>query len=149
VHPGTPGGKPGFHMGIGPDLSEVPRVNAAFAGFAQGNGVPEADVRRIQVALDELLTNSISYGRSREITVDGDVAQGWLTIILTDDGTPFDPFIQIAPDTTLSVDLRRIGGLGIHLVQQMMDDVSYDRRDDRNVVTLKRNLDGHHDSRAQ
>ena len=146
MHPGTPGRKPGFHMTIGPDLGEVARVAAEFAKFADERGLAAAEQRRIQVALDELLTNTVSYGyRGRgtgvgELTVEAELDDGRLTVTLTDDGSPFDPFIQIAPDTTLSVDIRRIGGLGIHLVQQMMDACSYDRRDDRNVVTLTRKL---------
>ena len=148
VHRGTPGRKPGFQMAIGPLLDEVTRVNAEFAKFASDRGLPAAEQRRVQVALDELLTNTITYGKCSEITVEAQLADDRLTIVLGDDGREFDPFIQIAPDTTLSVDLRRIGGLGIHLVQQMMDECSYDRAGDRNVVTLIRMLGGHHDADA-
>ena len=59
---------------------------------------------------------------------------------LVADGPPFDPFRQAAPDTTLSVADRPIGGLGIHLVRELMDEVSYERRDARNVVILVKQL---------
>lgn len=132
-------------MAIGPDLGEVARVNAAFAEYAEASGVPASEHRRVQVALDELLTNTITYGRCRDITIEAELAADSLLVRLSDDGTAFDPLEEITPDTTLSVDMRRIGGLGIHLVRQMMDDVSYDRLGDRNVVTLKRKVHGRHD----
>jgi anti-sigma regulatory factor (Ser/Thr protein kinase) len=138
----------GFRMTIAPDLGEVARVNAAFAEYAEANGVPAAEHRRVQVALDELLTNTITYGKSRDITMEAELTADSLLVRLSDDGTAFDPLIQISPDTTLSVDLRRIGGLGIHLVRQMMDEVSYDRLANRNVVTLTRKVHGRHDPHA-
>jgi anti-sigma regulatory factor (Ser/Thr protein kinase) len=63
-----------------------------------------------------------------------------LTVTLIDDGPPFDPFSEAAPDVTLSVEDRVIGGLGIHLVRKLMDEVSYERRDGQNVVVLKKDL---------
>ena len=53
---------------------------------------------------------------------------------------PFDPFARAAPDTSLSVEERPIGGLGIHLVGQLMDKVDYQRRDNHNVVVLVKEL---------
>jgi serine/threonine-protein kinase RsbW len=61
-------------------------------------------------------------------------------VTLTDDGRPFDPLEMPAPDTTLTTQERRIGGLGIHLVRRIMDEVSYDRRADRNVMVLAKRL---------
>ncbi len=55
---------------------------------------------------------------------------------ITDDGKPFNPFRVEPPDTLLSTQERRIGGLGIYLVRQAMDEVSYHRHTDRNVVML-------------
>ena len=63
-----------------------------------------------------------------------------VNVRITDDGPQFDPFQQAAPDTTLSIEDRSIGGLGIHLVRELMDDVSYERRNGNNVVTLVKRL---------
>ena len=57
-------------------------------------------------------------------------------VTITDDGIPFDPFSVKTPDTDLSIDEREIGGLGIHLVRNMMDKVSYQRKDNKNIVNL-------------
>jgi anti-sigma regulatory factor (Ser/Thr protein kinase) len=101
----------------------------------------------VNVALDELLANALSHGQTGRdpcsVTVEVEVKldQERVTVILTDDGTPFDPFGRsAAPDTTLSVEDRPIGGLGIHLVEQLMDKVSYQRREGHNVVVLVKRL---------
>lgn len=135
-----------FRMTIGADPGEVARVNAAFAEFADAHALPAAVRRSVNVVLDELLTNTIAYGLAEreggEVTIDVALAPDRLTVTLTDDGKAFDPFGKAVPDTALSVEDRPIGGLGIHLVRQLMDEVSYERRTDRNVVVLAKRLAG-------
>src|SRR5687767_15910207 len=119
-----------FGMSIGGDSGEVGRVNAAFADFAETHVVPAAVRRSMSVALDELLTNTIWYGLpdvGSEVTVEVELHPDRLTTTVTDNGKPFDPFGRSAPDTTLTVEARPTGGLGIHLVRQLVEDVSYDR----------------------
>ena len=138
--------RPGFRMTIGAEPGGVARVNAAFAEFADEHALPDALRRGLSVALDELLSNTIKYGfKGRggvggEVTVEVEKGADRLSVTLTDDGRPFDPFEQEAPDTTLTTMERRIGGLGIHLVRQMMDECSYQRQGDRNVVVLAKRL---------
>ena len=60
---------------------------------------------------------------------------------MVDDGIPFNPFGIETPDTELSLEERKIGGLGIHLVRKMMDRVSYRRRIDKNVISVLKFLD--------
>ncbi len=136
--------RPGFHMTIGADLGEVGRVHAAFAEFADAHALPVSIRRSVNVVLDELLNNMISYGFAErehgEVTIEFELHRNRLSVTLTDNGKPFNPFGMAAPDTTLSVADRQIGGLGIHLVRQMMDEVSYDRRTDRNVVVVAKLL---------
>jgi anti-sigma regulatory factor (Ser/Thr protein kinase) len=131
-------------MSVGAHPGGVGELNAAFARFAEAHALP-ADVRRsLSIALDELLANALSHGRMGldpcSVRVEVELDRERVTVVLTDDGTPFDPFERDAPDTTLSVEERQIGGLGIHLVGQLMDQVSYQRRDGHNVVTLVKQL---------
>ena len=133
-----------FRKAVGADPSGVHEVNTAFAEFAEKNALP-ADVRRsISVALDELLANALTHGRTGRdpcsVTVEVQLDQDRATVTVIDDGVPFDPFARDAPDTTLPVEERPIGGLGIHLVGRLMDEVSYQRREDHNVVVLVKQL---------
>ena len=125
-----------FRMTIGADRGEIARVNAAFAKFAERHALPAPVRRSLQIALDELLTNTIDYGAVGQATVELEAPGDRVTLRLTDDGRPFDPFARAAPDTSLPLEERRIGGLGIHLVRGLMDEVSYQRREGRNVVVL-------------
>jgi anti-anti-sigma factor len=130
---------------LGADLGEVARVNAAFADFAEAHVVPAAVRRSMSVALDELLTNTVWYGLpdvGSEVTVEVELHPDRLTVTVSDNGRPFDPFGRSAPDTTLPVEERPIGGLGIHLVRQLVEDVRYQRRADRNVVIMTKRLVG-------
>lgn len=133
-----------FRMSVGADADGVEKVNAVFAEFAKTYALPEAVRRSLNIALDELLANELSHGMAGRdagsVTVEVELDRERLTATIADDGPPFDPFRQAAPDTTLSVDERPIGGLGIHLVRELMDDVSYERRDGQNVVVLVKRL---------
>ena len=136
--------RPGFRMTIGHDPGGVARVGAAFAEFAEAHALPDSVRRSLQVSLDELLRNTMAYGFAGrgggEVTVEVELGPDRVGVTLTDDGRPFDPFGVAAPDTALPVEERRIGGLGIHLVRRMMDEVSYRRRAGRNVVILTKYL---------
>ena len=129
-----------FSMVIGNDLGQLAGFLDAFEEFAGKAGIPPAVTARVGMAFDELLANTISYGYAdgerHEIHVDVDVHSDHLTVVLSDDGVPFNPFTRKDPDTSLAIEEREIGGLGIHLVKNVMDEVSYERKVDRNVLTL-------------
>jgi anti-anti-sigma factor len=121
------------------------KANAAFADFAAAHELPAGVRRSMNVVLDELLANTVAHGSAgREggtATLGVELDADRLVVTLTDDGAPFDPLGHDVPDTTLSVQDRPIGGLGIHLVRRLMDHVSYHRQGDRNVVVLTKRLD--------
>jgi anti-anti-sigma factor len=130
-------------MAVGEGSGGVSAVNSAFGDFASAHAIPDAVRRGMTVALDELLTNTMEYGLAGgggEVTVEAELYADRLTVTLTDDGAEFDPFSRVTPDTTLSVDDRPIGGLGIHLVRNLVDDATYQRRSGRNVVVLTKRL---------
>src|SRR4029077_18861751 len=93
------------------------------------------------LALDETLTNAVSYafseGGRHSIAVRIEHRDGYLTAIVSDDGAPFDPLSQAAPDVHAPIEQRKIGGLGIHLVRTLMETVEYRRRGDRNELTFR------------
>lgn len=136
----------GFQMKFGVDPGAVPKVVEAFGKFAESHALPTAVRRSVQVALDEFVYNPIVYGFAARGSGAGEVRVeldgNALRVTITDDGPPFDPLAYADPDTELSVEEREIGGLGIHLVRQMMDEVSYRYVGGRNIVMLVKSL-GH------
>jgi anti-sigma regulatory factor (Ser/Thr protein kinase) len=136
---------PSTRVSIGADRNEIARVNAAFDDFADAHALPDAVRRSVSVVLDELLTNTLSYGLAEpggEVIVDIELHADRLVITISDNGRPFDPLSIPAPDTTLSVEDREIGGQGIHLVRRMVDELRYHRRSGRNIVMLTKRLGG-------
>lgn len=96
------------------------------------------------LALEEAVVNVMTYAYAPdaqgELTLEAIADQRVLTFILTDMGVPFDPTAKEDADTTLGVEERPIGGLGIFLVRQLMDTVDYQRADGRNILTLTKQL---------
>lgn len=101
---------------------------------------PMKATMQINVCVEEMFVNVAHYayeGKEGTATLAVEpYADGGVSITLTDAGIPFDPLAKTDPDITLSADERAIGGLGIYMVKKSMDEVSYERRDDKNVFTM-------------
>ena len=98
---------------------------------------------QIDLALEEMYINIANYAYTpktgeMELRVEFDEAERELTLVLIDSGIPYDPLAKKDPDVTLSAEKRKIGGLGIYLVKKTMDSMMYERRDGRNIVTMKK-----------
>ena len=121
-------------------ISELEIVKGEFNNFADEISLPTQVRQQMLVVLDEMLSNIISYAYEdfvqHIIELYLEVINDRLTIIISDDGMPFNPFNLAEPDTTLSLEDRTVGGLGIHLVRKAVDKYSYQRRIDKNVITL-------------
>jgi anti-sigma regulatory factor (Ser/Thr protein kinase) len=126
------------------DLAELSRVAESIDEFCANQAIPVACAFQLNVALEELLTNTISYGYDgdgrHEIAIDIARAGEMIVIELSDDAREYDPLKAPPPDLDSAIEDRRIGGLGVHLVKTMMDDVSYAYRDGRNHVTLRKKI---------
>jgi serine/threonine-protein kinase RsbW len=123
----------------------VARVTAAFDAFAEERKLSPLLIGSVQVVLDELLSNTVKAGYPAggpgTIEATFDVADGRLHVTLTDDGIEFDPLAREDPDLAAPIEERPIGGLGIYLVKQLMDDVAYERRDGWNRLRLAKKLE--------
>jgi sigma-B regulation protein RsbU (phosphoserine phosphatase) len=134
-----------LRISIKNEVSEIAEITEAFEAFADEHGLPMPIAMKFCLIFDELLSNVISYAfpdeGDHEISAHIEFVADRLTVTISDDGLPFNPLSVKAPDTKASLEDRDIGGLGIHLVRSMVDDVSYHRRIDKNVLTLVKQLD--------
>jgi anti-sigma regulatory factor (Ser/Thr protein kinase) len=125
------------------ELSEIARLAGQVEAFGARHDVPEITIGHVNLALDELITNTISYGvvdqRSHRIRVTLRLDHGRLMVEILDDGRPFAPFGGADPDVTRSIEDRPIGGLGIYFVRKLMDHVDYQHVNGQNRVTLVKN----------
>jgi len=122
------------------DLSVIETVNKKFEELAIMQNIPENVIQMFSIAFDEILNNIISYAyedeNEHEIEIDMDFKEGRINVSMVDDGKPFNPLGLNPPDTSLSLEERQLGGLGIHLVRKMMDEVHYQRKINKNVFSM-------------
>jgi anti-sigma regulatory factor (Ser/Thr protein kinase) len=132
---------------IGADRIAVSAFADAFAAWCEQQRVPERVLLAFQAALDDVLVNIIDHGGAgRRAPIEVQVVLGGdtLEVEVVDDGIDFDPLRSAAaPDLGAGVEQRPIGGLGVHLVRRLMDDVRYHRERDRNHLTLTKRLGTH------
>ena len=135
---------PGVTVRIENDLSEIAKVDEKLDELAEQFGVPPAIAATFHIIFDDLLSNVISYGFNDEqrhfIDVSLELRANSFIVSIADDGVPFNPLTESTPDTKLSIEDRQLGGLGIHLVINMVDDINYQRTADKNVLTLTKSF---------
>ena len=122
---------------------EVSRAQDELERFAARLNFPERKLRELQLALEEHLTNILHYAYpdtgEHRIFVRFEFNPPELRIEVTDDGRPFNPLAHPAPDLSLPLEERPIGGLGIHMIRKSLDHAEYRRENDRNkFVMIKR-----------
>ena len=100
---------------------------------------------QIDIAIDELFGNIAHYAYHPEVgnaTVRVEVTEEPLAVIVTfiDKGKPYDPLRVAEPDITLSAEERNLGGLGIYMVKKSMDEITYEYKDGKNILSIKKKL---------
>lgn len=128
------------------DLQELLKLQRVVEMFSEENKLSTKVTMNTNLILEELLTNTISYGYEDHDThliyVMFSIEQNELLIEIEDDAMPFNPLEREDVDTSKSLDDTAVGGLGIHFVKSLVSDIAYERRNDKNVLTLKMELKG-------
>ena len=124
--------------------SEITRLHDILLEFGRTRSIPESVVSSLNLALEEIIINIMSYGhpdtQEHDILFRVRLEGGELIAEVEDDGIPFNPLDAPNPDVTLPIDDRPIGGLGIHLTKKMVDGIAYSQRDGKNVLRLRKKL---------
>ena len=126
------------------DIAAVPQLTSFVDNVCSRLNIDGSTVMQMNLALEEAVVNVMNYAYPKGSKGDVDIRAlcdgAQMKFVLIDSGTPFDPTKHQTPDVQLSADERAIGGLGIFLVTQIMDNVSYERRNEKNILTLCKNL---------
>ena len=125
-------------------VAEIGRINLELEEFAAAESIPLRETTEICLAVEEILMNIISYAYQDELEHKIEV-KWWLEdenicLEISDDGIEFDPLSLPKPDLEASVEERKIGGLGIYFVRQLMQEVKYRRENERNILLLKKRI---------
>ncbi|MBR6088213.1 MAG: ATP-binding protein [Prevotella sp.] len=125
------------------DVSQVVALGEWIERLGEELALNPADVFQLNLALEEAVVNVMNYAYPGQtdmpivLSVSADEGADGIVFRLTDNGVPFDPTQAEMPDVTLSAEERNIGGLGIFLVEQLMNRVAYEREGESNVLTME------------
>ena len=126
------------------NIDEINRLHTFIEEVGEAFELPMKVVLNLNLVLEEAVTNVIMYAYPQEqnehIYLTAKKQDDRLVFVLTDSGIAFDPTQTPDADITLSADERQIGGLGIFLIRKIMNEVKYERIDDKNVLTLETEL---------
>lgn len=126
------------------DISELSKLHAFIEGVGEDFLLTPDVVFNLDLVIEEAVVNIINYAYPKEehlyIYLSAHVHEGSIVFVLTDTGKEFDPTLAPEADITLSADEREIGGLGIFLIRQIMNEVRYQRIEGKNVLTLEKKL---------
>jgi anti-sigma regulatory factor (Ser/Thr protein kinase) len=132
------------HIRIGNRISEMANVVSFVNDFGAAHGVPENELNELNLSLDEILNNTISYGYSdrkrHEIQVSLVLEQDALIAEIEDDGAPFNPLEAPPPDVSGTLQTRKVGGVGIHFARTLMDGMEYTRAGQVNRLRLRKRI---------
>lgn len=108
-------------------------------------GCPVKAKMQIDIAIDELFSNISYYAynpKTGMATISIEVVDDPMAVVLTfsDNGTPYDPLLAKDPDTSLPAEERGIGGLGIYIVKKSMDEITYEYKEGKNILKVKKNI---------
>jgi anti-sigma regulatory factor (Ser/Thr protein kinase) len=123
---------------------EQQRLLRALEEFAAANHLPATVRQAADLALEEHLTNIISYAHDdnlpHPIRIQLELVEDQLVVEVRDQGKPFNPLLRPQVDTTVPLEAKPIGGLGIHLMRRFMDKLEYRREGGQNILTMRKRL---------
>lgn len=132
------------HITLPNDVQAITELGMFVDEVCENVGFDMSTTFKLNLAIEEAVVNVMSYaypaGTKGDVDIDAEADDEQLKFVISDSGTPFDPTQKGEVDTTLSAEERGIGGLGIHLIRQIMDTINYERVDGKNVLTLRKKL---------
>ncbi len=126
-------------------LESIPAITDFVDEQLEQFGCPMKAQAQIDIAIDELFSNIARYAYHPGVgpaTVRVEVIETPLSVVITfiDQGVPYDPLSQADPDVTLSAEERELGGLGIYIVKKNMSEITYEYKDGRNILRIRKEL---------
>ena len=126
------------------DVKRIPELNNFLESIGERLNMDMPVISQVQMAVEEAVVNVMNYaypdGKNGFVTIKVMSDGHEIRIVVIDSGIAFDPTSKEKADTTLSVEERPIGGLGIFMIREMMDSINYERVDGRNILTMAKNF---------
>lgn len=120
-------------------IDNLGQVLSFIETITEENEIAMQESMAVQIATEEVFVNiaNYAYGDGEgEALIQVDITQSEIKLVFVDSGIPYNPLQKTDPDITLSMENRAIGGLGIYMIKESMDEVSYRYEDEKNILTL-------------
>jgi serine/threonine-protein kinase RsbW len=130
-------------LSVASEAAQLPVLTRFLKEFWAAAALPPAESVKFELALEEVFMNVVMHGSpgaGTQVEVSVILCDGGLTLMVENEGPAFDPLLLPAPDVAASLEERKVGGLGVFLVRQMMDAVSYQRVAARNQLRMTKRL---------
>ncbi len=141
---GTPAA-PSIHVEEA-QIADITRVTEFVESQLEAADAPMKAIMQVNVAIDEIFSNIVNYGYKKgpgpidvQIVIKENPKR--MSLKFEDEGVPYNPLVKDDPDITLSAEERGVGGLGIYMVKNMMDNMTYRYENDKNILILEKNLE--------
>jgi len=128
-----------FELKIGSDIEEIPKVSARLEEVMQASGFSAEAILDTQLAVEEAITNVINHGYKEpggEIIVSCRISPDRIEVQIMDTAARFDPLSVPEPELDSTIEDRGVGGLGVFLIRQVMDEISYRYENGKNILVL-------------
>ena len=127
------------------DIETIPQLNEFIDGFCEERGIDFDITMRLNLAIEEAVVNVMSYaypkGTVGNVDIEVEADEDYITFVIRDSGVPFDPTQKEDPDIDLNPSERQIGGLGIYIVKNIMNEVTYQRLEGKNLLTMTKDIE--------
>lgn len=137
-----------FRIVLKNNLSEITRLRLELESFADKHGLLKKTLFELNLILEEVLANVISYAYEddlgHEIAVGVGLRNGLITLAVEDDGKAFNPLLIPPPPTGQSLQSMPTGGLGLHLIRSLTDNIEYEREGGLNRLTIRKTAQSAH-----
>ena len=125
-------------------LSELERLHQALYHFGKERDLPESLINTMNLALEEIVANVIEHGYEdtgdHSILIRCSIQDGQIMAEVEDDGIPFNPLTSPDPDISGPLEDRPVGGLGIYLIRNIMDNLDYNYFEGKNQIRLQKRI---------
>lgn len=132
------------HLILHNDIQQIPQLADFIETIAHEVGMDKSLAMSVNLALEEAVTNVIMYaypkGSDGYVDIEAILKKGTVDFTITDSGVPFDPTTVPDADINAALDDRPVGGLGIFLVKSIMDSVHYERKDEKNILSMTKRI---------
>ncbi len=126
------------------EIAEIQQLKATITEYGATHDIASEVIQDVNLVLEEAISNIMFYGyedeKTHQIAVKLDLHDNSLEIDISDDAKAYNPLETPAPDLEIPFDEREIGGMGVHLMRTIMDDMAYTRKANQNILHLTKHL---------